>query len=973
MKIIFSCAIAVLFCLPVFADQTISIVATNGGKTFDGVGGVSGGGATSVLLKDYVEPQRSQILDFLFKPKFGAAMSALFVEIPGDGNSTQGSELSHAHVRGDENYFRGYEWWLMREAKNRNPAITLDGVAWGCPHWVGNNNFWSQDMCDYYAQWIQGLQHEHGLTFDAIGCRNEKGVNENFAKKLRATLDRAGLEKVRLHGFDNWGKDKWNWTKNLTNDAELRKALDIISNHTMSEVGTPDAVKVMADEMHKPIWNSEEHVYKKGFDCEISLVQVFNQNFISNGVTKILCWYLEASTYPIEPFFDVTTLAAATPWSGEYKIHPALWAYAHYGQFVAVGWKYVDGACGNLNDGGSFVTLASGKDFSTILETKGSAVNQTIAFQVSGGLAAGKICVWRSNEKEQFVKLDDLTPVNGSFSLTLEPNSIYSLSTTSGQQKGSFAEQPAAKNFPFPYHENFDHYADAKSFGYLPHYTADISGGFEIADRPDGNGKCLRQVVAEKAQSWAPEWMPYTIIGDEHWTDYEVSADVNLEHGGWAGLLGRVSNTGGGYGCNPKGYYVRLDADGTCSLWLSTQTKNGAPGNQLATASVGEIGTNTWHNVKLQLSGTNLTAFVDGKQILSVGDRTYASGMAGLVTGGEGNARNTALFDDLIINSVNGVKPEPTVFPQDAAPMYAAIQAASKTPKEIVAAHADDFNSGSPEAKNIWDGLVAAVNANDSATTQTVLEQLKNADGLSPNQLTAITELEAALKKTTAKPAVNTALIPTPRDFPTNWISRHEGYVADAKKGGIDLLFIGDSITDGWRWGNGGSKIWAETFAPRRAANFGIGYDRIQNVLWRIENGELENIAPKVVVLLIGTNNSGNEDDGSPRNSTPEIIAGISNLVRRIQFHLPATKIILFGIFPRGQKNDPIRDQVKTVNAGISQLADDKIKFLDLGEKFLAPDGTLPREMFPDLLHPNEKGYQIWADVLVPALDGFLK
>jgi lysophospholipase L1-like esterase len=222
--------------------------------------------------------------------------------------------------------------------------------------------------------------------------------------------------------------------------------------------------------------------------------------------------------------------------------------------------------------------------------------------------------------------------------------------------------------------------------------------------------------------------------------------------------------------------------------------------------------------------------------------------------------------------------------------------------------------------------------------------------------------------------AENTALVPAPRDFPTNWLARHEGYVADAKKGGIDILFLGDSITDGWRWGTGGSKIWPQLYAPRHAANFGIGWDRIQNVLWRVENGELENISPKVVVLLIGTNNAGNEDDGKPRNTTPEIVAGVSNLVRRIQFHLPHSKILLLGLFPRGEKTDPIRAQVKAVNAGIAKLDDgDKIKFLDLGEKFLAPDGTLSRDLFPDLLHPNARGYQIWADAMEPTLAEMLK
>src|SRR5271165_602234 len=90
--------------------------------------------------------------------------------------------------------------------------------------------------------------------------------------------------------------------------------------------------------------------------------------------------------------------------------------------------------------------------------------------------------------------------------------------------------------------------------------------------------------------------------------------------------------------------------------------------------------------------------------------------------------------------------------------------------------------------------------------------------------------------------AENTALIPAPRDFPTNWLSEHQANLAVAKKGGVDILFLGDSITAGWAWGNGGSQVWAADFAPRHAANFGIGWDRIQNVLWRVENGELDGI-----------------------------------------------------------------------------------------------------------------------------------
>lgn len=656
------------------ADQVIDLKGDAGGRRFDGIGAVSGGGATSVLLKDYPETQRSQILDLLFKPKFGASMSALLVEVPGDGNSTQGSEPSHMHTRDDLNYSRGYEWWLMREAKKRNPDLSLDACAWGCPSWVGNGNFWSQDMCDYYTKWILGLKQVYGLDLDAIGCRNEKGVSEDFAKKFRATLNTNGLEKVKIHGFDNWDKTKFDWTKDLNTDTELRKAVGILSNHTMATAPTPAGVRELADSLNKPIWNSEEHVYKDGFDCEISIVEAFNDNFINSGVTKIVNWYLVGSVYPIEPYPEQpAAMLANSPWSGHYSTRLALWGYAHYGQFSKIGWQYLNGACGKLSGGGSFVTLKSpSKDYSVIIETKTAQTNQSVTFNLSGGLSTGKLCVWRSSAAKQFIQQPGITPKNGSFTIALDPKSIYSISTTTGQKKGSFENIPAKQPFPFPYFETIDEYTKPEQYGYLPHYTADISSVFEIADRPDKTGKCLRQIVAQRPQSWAPEWMPYTILGDRDWTDYEVSADIYLDDGGWAGVMGRVNNVGGGYGCIAKGYYLRLGADGACSLHVSTapRGKNNDVGSQLASAVVTNASTGQWHNVKLQFSGATITGFVDGAQTLSVTNSLFGKGMAGLITGGDPNTRNTALFDNLLTNRVGAPAPKPTAYARGQTPIY---------------------------------------------------------------------------------------------------------------------------------------------------------------------------------------------------------------------------------------------------------------------------------------------------------------
>jgi lysophospholipase L1-like esterase len=212
---------------------------------------------------------------------------------------------------------------------------------------------------------------------------------------------------------------------------------------------------------------------------------------------------------------------------------------------------------------------------------------------------------------------------------------------------------------------------------------------------------------------------------------------------------------------------------------------------------------------------------------------------------------------------------------------------------------------------------------------------------------------------------INTAIIPAPRD--EKWMARHEGFVQEARKGGIDILFLGDSITDGWR--NKGSNVWNKYYAPRHAANFGIGGDRTQHVLWRMDHGELDGIKPKVTVLMIGTNNTGKEKD-----TVPETIEGVQAVVKELRVKLPDSKILLLAIFPRGTLDNPQRAQVALINTVIAKLDDGKmVKYLDIDPKFIEADGTLPKTIMLDLLHPNERGYQIWAEAMEPTLDEMLK
>ena len=159
------------------------------GKTFDGFGAVSAG-ASSRLLYDYPEPYRSQVLDYLFKPDYGAALQHLKVEIGSDVNSTDGSEPSHMRTPQDKNFTRGYEWWLMQEAHRRNPKIILDTLAWGAPGWIGKSTLYTPAMAHYSAVFLNGAESQYHLNIPYTGIWNEKQFDAQYVKTLRSVLDK---------------------------------------------------------------------------------------------------------------------------------------------------------------------------------------------------------------------------------------------------------------------------------------------------------------------------------------------------------------------------------------------------------------------------------------------------------------------------------------------------------------------------------------------------------------------------------------------------------------------------------------------------------------------------------------------------------------------------------------------------------------------------------------------------------------
>lgn len=187
------------------------------------------------------------------------------------------------------------------------------------------------------------------------------------------------------------------------------------------------------------------------------------------------------------------------------------------------------------------------------------------------------------------------------------------------------------------------------------------------------------------------------------------------------------------------------------------------------------------------------------------------------------------------------------------------------------------------------------------------------------------------------------------------WMNRHESMNARVKKGDVDLVFIGDSITQGWE--GKGKNVWKKFYGDRNAVNLGIGGDRTQHVIWRLDNGNLEGISPKAAVIMIGTNNSGS-------NSPEDIAAGVEVIVKQLREKTPDTKILVLATFPRGPNPADAKRQVnEKSNAIVEKLADgEHVFYLDIGDKFLDDEGNLSREIMPDLLHLSEQGYTIWAE-----------
>jgi O-glycosyl hydrolase len=606
------------------------------GRIFDGIGAVSAG-ASSRLLIDYPEPQRSEILDYLFKPGYGASFQHLKVEIGADVNSTDGSEPSHMRSAADHSATRGYEWWLMQEAHKRNPHIVLETLFWGTPAWVGKQvagktTPYSASTAGYVVDFIETAKHAYGLDIAYTGMWNERDFDIQFIKDLHARLMGAHLNtKIACCDAD------WVIADAMLKDPELAAAIDVIGAHYPRDEKTGKVTTTAAArQTGKPLWSSEDQPNGGGGpfvsrDWPVGgriLAKFYNRNYLQGALTSTEIWSPVTSYYDNLAAPNSGLMYANTPWSGHYDVQSTIWVTAHTTQFAQPGWQYLDTGSGNLPGKGSYVALRSAdkRNWSVVLETIDAKQPQAISFKLAGGLAATRVHVWETNSTHTFEHVSSVTPVNGKFTYTFDPDSLYSLTTTTGQGKGT-AKPPADFPFPFPYADNFEQTAP----DHAPKYLSDQDGAFEVQPCVGRPGRCLEQVISTKPLPWAAVPDPFTLAGDDKWTDYTIAADVRFLSAAPAVLMGRI-DTADVFKDEkvilPSAYVFRLLPSGA---WELTSTEFYKP-NAILASGTAAIDASQWHHMSLQFHDARIEATLDGKVLATVDNPAHTHGMIGLAT-----------------------------------------------------------------------------------------------------------------------------------------------------------------------------------------------------------------------------------------------------------------------------------------------------------------------------------------------------
>eukprot|EP00928_Gymnodinium_smaydae_P028736 TRINITY_DN21845_c0_g3_i1.p1 TRINITY_DN21845_c0_g3~~TRINITY_DN21845_c0_g3_i1.p1 ORF type:complete len:900 (-),score=115.96 TRINITY_DN21845_c0_g3_i1:138-2837(-) len=667
------------------------------GHRYDGHGALSAG-ASSRLLIDYPSPQREEILDILFKPGHGMSLHMLKVEIGGDTQSTDGAEPSHARTRAELNdchVERGYESWLMTEAKKRNPDILISALAWGVPGWINSGtvsqpDYFNRDNIDYHVSWVKCVKDKLGITTDYIGIWNERPWGStDYVVELRSALNDAGFgsETTGIVMLDGAKNDEFE--HHLFENETFAAAIEAVGLHYPCD--KPDAGIVNV--VKKKYWASEDFSTPADWQGAGCWGRMLNSNYVRMNMTSTISWSLLWSVYPNLDCFGNGLMYAFEPWSGHYEVNPTVWTTAHTTHFTRPGWHYLqvgpNGGSGELpGGGGTYVTLRSAStrpqggwpfDWTLVVETlQGSCMynsgcfatgiwkgTHNVAFKLSnfasthprGEDAPLPLFVWKTNATHHFLSMPTLYVAGDTFSLDVAEDTIYTVTTVESRSgakdfaAGRIAVPPSS-SFPLPYRDNFEAYKT----GDLAKYWSDQSGSFEVSPSTKGEGKALKQVIAECPIDWSPNPDPFSLVGGVNWTDYSVSIKAAVldspssaipsngcggafgSRSAYTSLCGRVTSWKGFLGAPISGYCLRVALDGNWTL---------SAGFPVVLASGSISAASGWHSLRLNFSGSSISAWIDDVQVANVWSSTFPRGMAALSSGW-----HTALFDDFVVEPI---------------------------------------------------------------------------------------------------------------------------------------------------------------------------------------------------------------------------------------------------------------------------------------------------------------------------------
>ncbi|MBW8781893.1 MAG: DUF1080 domain-containing protein [Verrucomicrobia bacterium] len=629
------------------APTVVNVDGNGPSRAFYGIGLVNSSG-TSKLLQDYPADQQSDILDLLFKPKFGASLQLVKNEIGADSNSSSGTEPSHWRNPSDTPSARGVNFWIARQAKARNPGMQFAALRWATPAWVKDD----AAKCKYLTSFLD-LMSANGTPVDFIG----PGINEDdytaplgsFIKNtFKPALDAGGYTSKIIIADDI--KKQWSAAPAVNEDPALKAAIFALSAHYT------DTSTAAAKSSGLPLFNAESDT---GMMDWTRGIWVARRIATALSVGKQSMWLFQPAldcVYENIRYQRKGILTANTPWSGRYEVHPDLWLTAQFTQFADVGWRILDTGSGVMDRDNAYVTFKDPRSGAySIVIVNGGSHDMAYTFNIAN-VADAALHVWTTDEQAQFVRKSSITPQQRTFNVTVPARSVYSLTTTDGQQKGQPARAiPAPKLLALPYTDDF---SAGYAAGDQPRYFHDQNGAFEIVDDRSG-GRVLKQVITTLPRDWGQgnSQPPFTVMGGLEFANYTVGTDAKIpDASASAGVAARLSqiNPMAAARTQPEGYSLWLDGAGRWALKKST----GATVTVLSSGTLAGYDNSRWHHLKIVVNGQAIAGLIDDAKLATVTDDTFASGNIALATDTTNkNAWPNILFKNLRIEAIDPATP----------------------------------------------------------------------------------------------------------------------------------------------------------------------------------------------------------------------------------------------------------------------------------------------------------------------------